>query len=125
MAAPLTRYRMNHHLESNEQDPNGLSPSDPGAKLDDGKLIVDQVLGMFSHALEEVAKVGNYGAGKYSVGGWQHVPDGQTRYANAGMRHWLKRKQGEDVDQESGLLHLAQEAWNALAVLELYMREKK
>ena len=114
---------MNHHLEPNEVDPNGLSPSDPGAKLDDGKLIVDQVLGLFPHALEEVARVGTYGANKYSVGGWQYVQDGQTRYANARMRHWLKRKQGEDVDQESGLLHLAQEAWNSLAELELYMKE--
>lgn len=125
MSAPLARYRVKQEGTEDEKDPHGLSPSDPGAKLDGGKLIVDQILGMFSHALEEVARVGTYGAGKYSVGGWQHVPNGKTRYADAGMRHWLRYKQGEDVDPESGLPHLAQCAWNALAVLELYMRETK
>jgi hypothetical protein len=39
------------------------------------------------------------------------------------MRHWLKDKMGEKVDDDSKLRHLAHEAWNALAVLDLALRE--
>ncbi len=105
-----------------EQDPVGLKPSDPGAKLDAGKPKCGEVLGMFAHALWEVSKVGTFGAEKYSMGGWQSVKDGPKRYDNAGMRHWLKEKMGGDVDPDSELAHLSHEAWNALARLELYMR---
>lgn len=105
-----------------ERDPHGTGQHDPGAKLDHGKVQADELLGMFANALEEVLKVGQFGADKYSIGGWQHVPDGEKRYANARFRHWLKRKQGEEIAPDSGLLHLAHEAWNALAELELRMR---
>lgn len=111
-----------NHIKPFEKDPLGIGQHDPGAKLDDGKIQADELLAMFANALEEVLKVGQFGANKYSLGGWQHVPDGEKRYANAMLRHWLKRKKGEEVDPDSGLLHLAHEAWNALAVLELRMR---
>lgn len=107
-----------------EKDPNGLSPSDAGAKLDFGKPMCSQTLGMFSRALMEVAKVGTMGAKKYSMGGWQHVENGEARYADARMRHYLYRNMGEEVADDSGLLHLAHEAWNVLAELELYLRRK-
>jgi hypothetical protein len=105
-----------------EADPNGLRPSDAGAKLDSGKIEADQLLGMFSRALTAVAGVGSFGARKYSMGGWQSVENGQERYADALMRHWLKMKGGEEVDPDSGLLHHAHLAWNALATLELKLR---
>lgn len=106
-----------------EIDPNGLQSNQPGAKLDSGKPMCAQVLGQFARALWEVSKVGTFGANKYSIGGWQHVENGQNRYDDAGMRHWLKEKMGESVDPDSQMFHLAQDAWNALAVLELYLRE--
>ena len=107
-----------------ETDPNGLQKNEPGAKLDAGKPKSAQVLGMFSSALTEVARVGTFGANKYSMGGWQLVDDGENRYDDAGMRHFLRRKLGEEFDPDSGLLHLSHEAWNALAKLELYMRRR-
>jgi hypothetical protein len=106
-----------------EADPDGLDPNEPGAKLDSGKLRPGLVLGDFSRALTEVVEVGTYGARKYSDGGWQHVKDGATRYTDAGLRHQMKVWAGEELDPESGLLHLAHAAWNALAILELYLRE--
>ena len=108
-----------------EQDPNGIGQHDDGAKLDAGKPMAGRLLGMFGGALMAVSEVGTFGAKKYTEGGWQHVEDGFKRYDDAGMRHFLKRGMGEEFDAETELPHLAHEAWNALAKLELYLRDKK
>ncbi len=103
-----------------EIDPNGLNAHESGAKLDDGKILAGTLMD-FSLALLEIAKVGTYGATKYSRGGWQSVPCGIQRYADAKWRHMLAQR-WELIDESSGLLHLAQEAWNCLAELELTIR---
>ncbi len=105
-----------------EKDPSGKNPHSPGAKLDAGKLRVNLVLGDFAHALEAVVEVGTFGANKYSPSGWLSVEDAEERYADAAGRHWLKMAQGEEIDPDSGLPHLAHYAWNILAGLELTMR---
>ena len=104
-----------------EHDPNGLAQNEPGAKLDAGKIQAALVLGGFAKALEEVSKVGTFGAKKYSPNGWKSVKDGVNRYSDAMMRHWLAHQSGELIDADSGLSHLSQVAWNALAVLQLSM----
>ncbi|CAM0027382.1 endolysin [Vibrio phage K121] len=114
-----------HSHSQTEQDPNGIGQHDNGAKLDAGKPMAGRLLGMFGGALMAVSEVGTFGAKKYTEGGWQHVEDGFKRYDDAGMRHFLKRGMGEEFDEDSELPHLAHEAWNALAKLELYLREKK
>lgn len=101
-----------------EKDPNGLGQHEPGAKLDDGKVRPSLVISGFPRALLEVAKVGTYGAGKYTDGGWRSVPDGIKRYTDARDRHRLMGAI-EENDRDSGISHLAHEAWNALAALEL------
>lgn len=108
-----------------ERDPSGKDPHESGAKLDDGKLLPDLVLGDFARALTAVVEVGTFGARKYSRSGWINVPDGINRYAEAKQRHWLKEKTGEAYDPDSGLLHAAHEAWNALARLDLMLRERE
>ena len=105
-----------------EKDPAGIDQHAPGAKLDEGKPIAG-VLGDFSLALMAVAEVGTFGAKKYSRGGWQSVPNGIERYTDATWRHLLKESH-EDSDKDSGLSHAAGTAWNALAKLELQLREK-
>lgn len=112
-------------MNAEEKDPSGLRPDQPGAKLDEGKPMCAQILGQFARALWEVSRVGTFGAKKYSIGGWQSVHDGKNRYDDAGMRHFLKRCMGNEVDHDSQLLHMAQEAWNSLAKLELYLRESE
>lgn len=107
---------------SDESDPNGFQANDPGAKLDAGKNRLGLVLLGFSHALEEVGRVGTYGAAKYSDYGWLRVPDGERRYTDAMLRHLLRQAGGEVIDPETGLYHAAQTAWNALARLELSLR---
>ena len=108
-----------------ESDPTGKAASDPGAKLDAGKNRLGLMMGGFPRALEAVGQVSTFGANKYSPGGWQHVEDGVVRYTDALYRHLLAEARGEDVDLDSGLLHAAHSAWNALARLELMLRGPK
>jgi hypothetical protein len=95
----------------------------PGAKLDAGKpqpLLIERDM---ANALAAVVEVATFGAKKYSPGGWLQVADGFNRYSDAEARHRNKRHRGETHDDDSKLLHLQHEAWNALAKLELYLRE--
>ena len=96
-----------------------IDPHVPGAKLDHDKPRASLVLKDFSLALIEVCKVGSIGAAKYSDHGWLSVENGIERYESALLRHLLDRR---EIDEESGLLHAAHAAWNALAVLELKLR---
>lgn len=75
-----------------------------GMKFDNGKL--DWALLPFE-SVEEIIKVLMVGAKKYKRDNWQLVEDGDTRYFNAAMRHITSWKQGEDLDPETGLQHLA------------------
>ena len=109
-----------------ERDPNGIPAGTPGAKLDAGKSPVTQgCLQYFPRALLEVAKVSLKGAEKYSWRGWEHVPDGETRYNNALGRHILAEAIEGPRDTDTNELHAAQIAWNALARLELILREQE
>ena len=103
---------------ASESDPNNLSPHTPGAKLDASKPDCDLVFSGFAKALLEVAKVGTFGATKYTDNGWKSVPNGIRRYRSAAYRHLLAL---EFLDKDSNLPHLAHAAWNCLAVLELLM----
>jgi hypothetical protein len=108
----------------NQLDPLGKDAHEPGAKLDAGKLRAGLVLGDFSYALQEVARVGTYGANKYTARGWMQVPNATNRYSDALWRHLLEDARGLVLDEESGLQHLAHAAWNILAVLELRRKEQ-
>ena len=99
--------------------------TDKGVKLDGEKPRMDLVLRGFSHAIEDIADVGTYGAHKYTDDGWQSVDNGIERYLSAMIRHYLKYRQGEMYDTESELPHLSHMAWNALAVLELWETETR
>lgn len=109
-----------------ETDPNGRNPHEPGAKLDAGKTPVFQgCIDYFPRAVREVAAVSAFGASKYAWKGWETVPDGVNRYSNAMVRHLISEATGESLDGDSGLLHKAHCAWNAMAVLELALRERE
>lgn len=107
-----------------ELTPDGLDQHEPGAKVDAGKPMCDVVVGGFPRAMLEVSKVGTFGATKYTPDGWKEVADGQRRYTDAMLRHYFKSK-FEDNDPDSELLHLAHMAWNALALLELNIKDKE
>lgn len=94
-----------------------------GKKFDQGKIQPSIVLGDFSRALTEVCIVGEFGIQKYSAGNWLLVEDAKKRYEDALLRHWLESKNVK-IDHDSKRLHIAHVTWNALAVLELELREQ-
>lgn len=107
-----------------EFDPTGRNPHSPGAKLDAGKApLLRGVIDYFPNALEAVAEVSGHGAEKYTWGGWRTVPEGVDRYGDALVRHLTKEAAEGSRDGDSGLLHAAHAAWNALARLELLLAE--
>lgn len=108
--------------EQLDTDPSGIDQHAPGAKLDAGKPEAGLLLD-FPRALTAVAQVATFGARKYSRGGWLSVKEGQRRYTDALLRHLLKERQ-ESVDPDSGFDHAFHVAWNALARLELLLREQ-
>lgn len=67
--------------------------------------------------LEEVVKVYTAGAQKYGANQWQNLDNGYQRYKAALLRHLVEFEKGNPVDTDTGCLHLAQVAWNALAML--------
>ena len=75
-----------------------------GRKFDGGKLEYGLLPPL---ALEETVKVLTFGAQKYERDNWQKVPDAKRRYFDALQRHVWAWKQGEQVDPESGIHHLA------------------
>lgn len=97
-------------------------------KFDGGKSpIYNGFLRYFPRAVDAVAMVSEYGQRKYGTwGGWHDVPDGIARYTDAKCRHMVKQEsEGPYDDGDSGLAHAAQEAWNAMARLELLLEQGK
>jgi hypothetical protein len=95
-------------------------------KYDAGKApIFRGFLSYFPRAIRAVAEVSGFGAEKYAWHGWERVDDGFNRYSDAMVRHIIAEGEGESLDPDSGLLHAAHIAWNALARLELLIREEE
>lgn len=75
-----------------------------GRKDDAGKPMMDLLP---PAAIVEVAKVLTYGASKYGPYNWKHVPELDSRYHAAALRHIFAWAAGEKYDSETGLHHLA------------------
>lgn len=71
------------------------------------------------HAMKELAKVFTIGANKYEPRNWEKGMSWQSVLASL-ERHKEAFKKGEDYDQETGCLHMAHVAWNALALVSYY-----
>ena len=72
--------------------------------------------------LAAVVDVLEYGAHKYAPDNWQTVEDGEKRYYDALLRHLFAWKEGEAIDDESGLPHIAHVAANALFLVWFDLR---
>jgi len=95
---------------------------EPGLKNDFGKP--EWYLLPFK-AVGEIVKVLTFGAKKYSPDNWRYVPDGERRYFSALLRHLAAWHDGEDIDKESGLSHLAHAGCCLLFLMELPKNEPK
>lgn len=69
--------------------------------------------------IEDIVKVYTSGANKYGENTWQLLDNGYQRYKAAMLRHLLEYEKGNKVDEDTGCQHLAQVAWNAIAMLYL------
>ena len=83
-------------------------------KYDSGKLKYHLVP---SESIQAIAEIMTYGAEKYCENSWQGLDDFENRYYDALMRHLEAWRQGEKIDKESGKLHLAHAATNAIFLL--------
>jgi hypothetical protein len=73
-------------------------------------------------ALLEVGAVAKMGADKYGDHNYRHGYEWSKCY-NALHRHLAAFWSGQDLDEESGLPHMAHAAWHCLALLT-FMREQ-
>lgn len=73
--------------------------------------------------LEEIARVYTAGAKKYGANRWQHLDDGYERYKGALLRHLTEVEKGNAIDLDTGCLHIAQVACNALFMLHFKLEE--
>ena len=64
--------------------------------------------------IEDVAEVLTYGAEKYAPHSWVNVE--KDRYFAAMMRHITAYQNGEELDKESGLTHLAHAMCNLMFI---------
>lgn len=107
-----------------EADPTGKGQHEMGAKLDAGKVqVMRGAIKYFPRALRAVAAVSMFGASKYAWNGWEEVPDGVQRYDDALGRHQTDESIDGLYTPDSKLLHAAHVAWNALARLDLMLKE--
>jgi hypothetical protein len=73
-------------------------------------------------AVDEVVKVLTYGAAKYDRFNWEKVE--AVRYQAATMRHFSTHMQGEKIDPESGISHLAHAICSLLYLLDFELKGK-
>lgn len=97
-----------------------------GVKENKNKPQLSILFTQFPKALEAIARCSEYGHLKYKDTdfdylNYQRVEEGSKAYADAGLRHRLYNKSATDI--ESQLPHAYHVAWNALAELELLVKE--
>lgn len=108
-----------HHREDRESLETGVD-KDQSAKADKGKLELSLVN---PELVKAVAEVRMYGTEKYGDSeNWRKVEP--KRYVDALYRHLLAYIEGNEVDEESGLSHLAHMACNLSFLLDKeYLKE--
>lgn len=75
-------------------------------------------------AVIQIMLVVDFGAKKYERENWRKLENWEERYWSAAMRHLLAWKDGEVLDRESGLPHLAHAGCCLLFLLELDTHDK-
>lgn len=92
-----------------------------GVKLDNEKPKLADMLFCFQEVLPELCKIYEFGTNKYGESNWKKVENGENRFKNALIRHFLSNKK---YDDETGVLETAHVAYNALMVLWFELQER-
>jgi len=93
-----------------------------GIKFDSNKQDKPSISLIPTKPLFEIARVLDFGKEKYSAHNWRNGIT-QDRLLSAAMRHLLSNNEGETLDPESNLNHLAHAACMILFCLEQQLRE--
>lgn len=112
---------MDNLLKAMQQGMQELTPNNKDMKYDQGKLLANIPFEDFPDAIQELIKVCTFGAQKYERSSWKTVSNGRIRYNDARARHFL----ATGNDSESNIDHLAHEAWNCLALLQLKIESNR
>ena len=91
-----------------------MGPDDQVQKYDGGKAPLNL---LSTVALNKTAEVLGFGAQKYSAHQWRAGIE-WSRLLRAAMNHLTAYNDGIDLDEESGLSHLAHAACNVMFLLE-------
>jgi len=75
-----------------------------GVKYDQNKSRVDLIP---PKVIKDIGDVLAFGARKYAPDNWKHVDDARDRYYGAALRHLLEWREGNKIDKESNLPHIA------------------
>lgn len=75
--------------------------------------------------VRKCADVLTYGAKKYGPNNWQKLENAEERYYDALIRHVVAWHEGEELDQESGISHLAHAMCNLVFLDWLYENEAR
>lgn len=120
---PKAQDIKNLHLAENVAP--GFDSSQEGRK--NGKIRMELVFEGMPNALQALGKCMTWAieAKGYKELDFLTVPNGPQKYRGAMYRHDQKEILGEEFDDESGLIHATHTAWNAMARLELLLREGK
>lgn len=92
-------------------------PDGKGLRYNEGKNQLDLVP---AYAYKQLGRVFTKGAEKYARDNWRKGMSWRTVMGSL-ERHYMEFKEGKDFDEETGLPHIAQVAWNALVLTE-YMK---
>ena len=82
-------------------------------RYDFGKLRVDLLP---YDSIEKIAEVFTHGAIKYGDDNWRKGMEWKRIYGSL-IRHLIKSFRGEDIDEDSGCLHLAMAAWGCIVLI--------
>ena len=105
-----------------DEQPVPVTMTVEGVKFDSGK---PQWSLMPWKALSQVVDVLTYGAKKYAPDNWKNVPNARQRYVDAGFRHFVAYANGEKIDSETGISHLAHAMCCLLFLLAFDLGEDK
>jgi hypothetical protein len=95
-----------------EKNKTGIS-NDAAIRYDLGKL---QWQLLPEDAIEKIVEIYTHGALKYNSENWRSGMKWK-RMIGSLKRHTKAFVTGEDIDQDSGCLHLSQIAWNAISLI--------
>lgn len=99
-----------------------MSNNNIGIKFDKEKLLYHLIP---AECLEQLCKVYTFGARKYGENNWIKLDNPIIRFSDALERHFIEFKKGNQLDNETGINHLAHVAWNAFSLLWFELKNNK